>query len=405
VNTSLLRHQNPITLAFKSDETEKEFFEHHYERTVSQGRIGIFVGSLLYLLFGFFDRWSIPIEHHALAWAIRPTALIVPAIIYGLTYTRYFAKGTHLYLVSLGFAANLGFLCIFALIPINNLSLFYPSIALTTVATYFLIGTRFIYALSAECMILIVYNILFIVVHGISSPILLSTLLTQDFFLISANVIGGAAGYMQELQSRRLFIRETELKQERQKHLEKSLHDPLTGLPNRDLLHDRIQQALAQSHRGGFSHAVFFIDLDGFKAINDNLGHAVGDKVLKIVAAQLSITVRDTDTVARLGGDEFFVLCNNTGDEIQAKQQALRLLYAIENITNFEAAEKYSLSASIGICLLPYGGNTVDDIISCADKAMYNAKKTGGGKCVMASQQAESKQLSISLGNEALAQN
>jgi diguanylate cyclase len=390
LNKPLSRDQNLLTLAFKNDLREKQFFDHNFARTVSQGRIGLVVGSLLYLLFGFFDRWSIPPEHHWLAWVIRLTALVVPITIYAITYTRYFAKGTHLYLASLGFAANLGFLCIFALIPIDKLPLFYPSIALTTVATYFLIGTRFIYALSAECIVMVAYNILFISVHGLSSPHLLSILLTQDFFLLSANVIGGAAGYMQELQSRKLFIRETELLQERQKHLEKSLRDPLTGLPNRDLLHDRIHQALAQSHRGGLTHAVFFIDLDGFKAINDNLGHAVGDKVLKIVAAQLCIAVRDTDTVARLGGDEFFVLCHNITDETQAKQQALRLLDAIENIANYDGAERYRLSASIGICRLPYAGNTVDDIISRADKAMYKAKKAGGGKYAMATKQITS---------------
>jgi diguanylate cyclase len=390
LNKSSSRDQNPFTLAFKCDVREKQFFDHNYERTVTQGRIGLVLGSLLYLFFGFFDRWSIPAEHHFIAWVIRLVALVVPVTIYTITFTRHFAKGTHLYLASLGFAANLGFLCIFALIPIDRLSLFYPSIALTTVATYFLIGTRFVYALSAECIILVAYNILFVSVHGLSSPILVSTLLTQDFFLVAANVIGGAAGYMQELQSRKLFVREAELKQERQKHLEKSLHDPLTGLPNRDLLHDRILQALAQSHRGSFSHAVFFIDLDGFKAINDNLGHAIGDKVLKIVAAQLSVTIRETDTVARLGGDEFFVLCNNINDETQAKQQALRLLNAIENVSNYESAQRYRLSASIGICLLPYEGNTVDDIISRADKAMYKAKKTGGGRYATASKPAKS---------------
>jgi diguanylate cyclase len=389
LNKTLSREQNLITLAFRSNLRERQFFNHNYERTVSQGRIGLVLGSLLYLFFGFFDRWSIPSEHHFLAWVIRLTALIVPVTIYALTFTRHFARGTHIYLASLGFAANIGFLCIFALIPIDKLSLFYPSIALTTVATYFLIGTRFIYALSAEGIIFIAYNILFISVHSLSSPTLISTLLTQDFFLISANVIGGAAGYMQELQSRRLFIRETELKRERQQHLEKSLHDPLTGLPNRDLLRDRIQQALAHSHRGGFSHAVFFIDLDGFKTINDNLGHSVGDTVLKIVAAQLSITVRDTDTVARLGGDEFFVLCNNINDDTQAKQHALRLLNAIEGVSNYEASNNYRLSASIGICLLPYDGNTVDDIISRADKAMYKAKKAGGGKYAMASKHSK----------------
>jgi diguanylate cyclase len=363
-------------------------FSHTYDRTVTQGRIGLVVGTILYLLFGLFDRWSIPMEHHVFAWTIRMIALIVPVSIFILTFTSHFRKASHFYLASLGFAANIGFLFIFALIPIDKLALFYPSIALTTVATYFLVGTRFIYALSAELTIFLAYNMLFINLHGIATPMLLKTLLIQDFFLLSANVIGGAAGYMQELQNRNLFLRETELEHERLHHLNRSLHDPLTQLPNRDLLHDRIQQALAQSHRDNSTHAAFYIDLDGFKAINDHHGHEVGDKVLQTVAAQLSITARDTDTVARLGGDEFFVLCQSIGGTTEAKQQALRLLNAIEKISSMGTVTDHALSASIGICMLPYSGNTVTDIVKRADKAMYKAKKSGGQKYVLSSPRA-----------------
>jgi diguanylate cyclase len=385
LNATYSRNKKLFTLAFNDVRLEQAFFSHTYDRTVTQGRIGLVVGTILYLLFGLFDRWSIPMEHHVFAWTIRMIALIVPVSIFILTFTSHFRKASHFYLASLGFAANIGFLFIFALISIDKLALFYPSIALTTVATYFLVGTRFIYALSAELTIFLAYNMLFINLHGIATPMLLKTLLIQDFFLLSANVIGGAAGYMQELQNRNLFLRETELEHERLHHLNRSLHDPLTQLPNRDLLHDRIQQALAQSHRDNSTHAAFYIDLDGFKAINDHLGHEVGDKVLQTVAAQLSITARDTDTVARLGGDEFFVLCQGIGGTTEAKQQALRLLNAIEKISSIGTVTDHALSASIGICMLPYSGNTVTDIVKRADKAMYKAKKSGGQKYVLSS--------------------
>jgi diguanylate cyclase len=388
LNAIYSRNKKLFTLAFNDVRLEQAFFSHTYDRTVTQGRIGLVVGTILYLLFGLFDRWSIPMEHHVFAWTIRMIALIVPVSIFILTFTSHFRKASHFYLASLGFAANIGFLFIFALIPIDKLALFYPSIALTTVATYFLVGTRFIYALSAELTIFLAYNMLFINLHGIATPMLLKTLLIQDFFLLSANVIGGAAGYMQELQNRNLFLRETELEHERLHHLNRSLHDPLTQLPNRDLLHDRIQQALAQSHRDNSTHAAFYIDLDGFKAINDHHGHEVGDKVLQTVAAQLSITARDTDTVARLGGDEFFVLCQGIGGTTEAKQQALRLLNAIEKISSMGTVTDHALSASIGICMLPYSGNTVTDIVKRADKAMYKAKKSGGQKYVLSSPRA-----------------
>jgi diguanylate cyclase len=384
LNSTTSRKLNRFTLAFKNAEREAAFFAHTYERTLVQGRIGLMVGTLLYLAFGLFDRWSIPEQHHFQAWLIRVTALIVPIAIFCISFTPHFRKATYLYLASLGFTANIGFLLIFVFIPVDKLALFYPSIALTTVATYFLVGTRFVYALASEVTILLAYNVLFISIHGLATPSLVSSLLIQDFFLLSANVIGGAAGYMQEWQSRMLFLRETELEHERQQHLKKSLHDSLTGLPNRDLLHDRIQQTLALTHRDGSTHAAYFIDLDGFKAINDNLGHDIGDKVLQIVAAQLSISVRNTDTVARLGGDEFFVLCGGIASEFEAKERALRMLSAIEGIPKINAIATHHLSASIGICLLPYAGNTVNDVVSRADKAMYKAKKTGGSTYAMA---------------------
>jgi diguanylate cyclase len=385
LNSTDSRDYNLFTLAFKNASLEQAFFSHSYERTLVQGRIGLVVGTMLYLLFGLFDRWSIPAEHLSFAWTVRIIALSVPISIFALTFTSHFRKASHAYLASLGFAANIGFLFIFALIPIDKLALFYPSIALTTVATYFLVGTRFVYALAAELTIFAAFNLLFINLHGITSPTLITTLLIQDFFLLSANVIGGAAGYMQELQNRHLFLRETELEQERQHHLRRSLHDPLTKLPNRDLLCDRIQQALAQSHRDNSTHAAFFIDLDGFKAINDHQGHEVGDKVLQTVAAQLSINVRDTDTVARLGGDEFFVLCQSISGITEAKQQALRLLNAIEQISSMGTVTDRALCASVGICMLPYPGNTVTDILKRTDKAMYKAKKSGGKKYAMSS--------------------
>jgi diguanylate cyclase len=386
LNSVNSRKLNRFTLVFKNKGREAAFFSHTYKRTVVQGRIGLIVGSLLYLAFGIFDRWSIPEEHHVQAWTIRMVALLVPITIFSISFTEHFKKAAYLYLASLGFTANIGFLLIFIYIPIDNLALFYPSIALTTVATYFLVGTRFVYALASEFTVFVAYNLLFITLHGLGTPSLVNALLIQDFFLLSANIIGGAAGYMQEMQSRNLFLRETELEHERQQHLKKSLHDSLTGLPNRDLLYDRIQQTLALTHRDASTHAAFFIDLDGFKAINDNLGHAVGDKVLQMVGAQLSISVRETDTVARLGGDEFFVLCSGISNESDAKERALRMLEAIEDISKStaNALAKHRLSASIGICLIPYAGNTVSDIVMRADKAMYQAKKTGGGTYAIA---------------------
>jgi diguanylate cyclase len=370
---------HPVTLTFKDVGLEQLFISKAFARTLVQGRIGIVLGSCLYLLFGLLDRWSIPEAHLLKVWTIRCLALCVPLCIFALTFRPIFRKASHLMLATLGLAANAGFLLIFPLIPLEQLGLFYPSIALTTIAAYCLVGTRFIYALVAELAVLVLYNILFLNIHG---PIA-STLLTHDFFLLSANAIGGVAGYLQELQNRRLFLREQELEQERQKHLNRSLHDSLTGLPNRELLFDRLAQALSESTREQSMHACFFIDLDGFKKINDQHGHELGDRVLRAAAAQLSLAVRDADTVARLGGDEFIVLCKGMASRQAAQAQAKRLVEHIENC-HATGLARGAISASIGICLAPYAGVSVSDWIGRADKAMYQAKQAGRGNYVFA---------------------
>jgi diguanylate cyclase len=369
---------NPITLMFESRELENAFIAKSFPRTLVQGRIGLILGTLLYISFGLVDQWSIPQAHQFTVWVIRLSALSVPVIVFALTFTPLFRKASYVLLAALGLAANVGFLFMLPLIPMEQLGLFYPGIVLTTMAGYCLVGTRFVYALAVEVCVLIAYNIIFIINFGFVPAMLF----THDFFIVAANVIGGVAGYLQESQARNLFLRERELELERQKHLDRSLRDPLTGLANRELLQDRLQQALAESNRDGTAYASFFIDLDGFKKINDLQGHELGDKVLQAVAAQLSISVRDGDTVARLGGDEFFVVCRGIKSASQAQTQAQRLLLHIEN-SYVEGLAKDALSASIGVCVTPYVGMAVKDVIARADKAMYIAKKAGRGNCVV----------------------
>jgi len=151
--------------------------------------------------------------------------------------------------------------------------------------------------------------------------------------------------------------------------------DPLTGLPNRALLSDRMAMALAQARRSGGRVAVALIDLDGFKPINDTWGHAVGDRILIEVARRLKAALRDTDTVARLGGDEFVLVLS--GAEIQEYLQLLgRILGEIARPYRVDDAS-VSLSASIGITFHPDDAGDADTLIRHADQAMYLAKQAG----------------------------
>lgn len=154
-------------------------------------------------------------------------------------------------------------------------------------------------------------------------------------------------------------------------------HDPLTGLPNRRLLRDRLAQAHAQALRGGHALAVALVDLDGFKPINDSLGHAAGDQVLRTIAERLGHCLRGGDTVARLGGDEFVLVLVNLADTEEAGQVLDRVLHAVaQPITLGERA--LQVSASIGLTVFPDDDDAEPDtLVRHADAAMYRAKEAG----------------------------
>lgn len=153
-------------------------------------------------------------------------------------------------------------------------------------------------------------------------------------------------------------------------------HDFLTGLPNRSLLEDRIRQALARSARKKSRFAVMFIDLDKFKAINDTLGHNVGDMLLKEVGKRIQCCLRETDTVSRQGGDEFVLLLEDFGEETDVTHTARRLVELIGSSCNLNG-HVVNVTSSIGISLYPTDGVTVTDLLKHADAAMYHAKNQG----------------------------
>jgi diguanylate cyclase (GGDEF)-like protein/PAS domain S-box-containing protein len=158
-----------------------------------------------------------------------------------------------------------------------------------------------------------------------------------------------------------------------------ALYDPLTGLPNRALFSDRLRQALARRDRSTVT-AVYFVDLDRFKRINDSLGHAAGDEVLRQVAARLRTALRPEDTVARFGGDEFTILCESVGGVFEAVSVADRLQRPIADPIKAGGAE-LRLSASIGVALAEPGDEAGDErLMEDADAAMYRAKARGGAR-------------------------
>ena len=154
-------------------------------------------------------------------------------------------------------------------------------------------------------------------------------------------------------------------------------HDPLTSLPNRVLLDDRMSQAIVHAERAGEGFAVCVLDLDRFKLINDSLGHHAGDELLKHVARRLTSAVRSVDTAARLGGDEFVLIINQARVPADAEQVAHKVLEALQASVQIGDLEVHT-SASIGIAFYPGDGTTIDALYAHADAAMYCAKQRGG---------------------------
>lgn len=164
--------------------------------------------------------------------------------------------------------------------------------------------------------------------------------------------------------------------QEREKERKLAYHDLLTGLPNRQMFYERLNDALTQAYRQLGRVAVMFLDLDGFKAVNDKLGHDIGDMLLKEVANRLNLTVRKYDTVARLGGDEFTVILTNIKSAADVAVVAQKVIDVIA--PDYVFGDKIAkVTTSIGIALYPSDGSSAVEIIKHADMAMYRAKELG----------------------------
>jgi diguanylate cyclase (GGDEF)-like protein len=202
----------------------------------------------------------------------------------------------------------------------------------------------------------------------------------------------GAHDYLMKNNLRRLVsaveceLREASLRRERKvadaRLAYLAYHDALTQLPNRVLLDDRLQQGILAAARADEPLSLLMLDLDGFKAINDSLGHAAGDRVLQEVAGRLRSMLREVDTVARLGGDEFAIVLPRT-DRDGAGRTAEKILYGLERPLMLDG-RVLNLAGSIGIVSFPEHGADGADLIQRADAAMYAAKRAHTGWAVYA---------------------
>ena len=224
-----------------------------------------------------------------------------------------------------------------------------------------------------------------VVARAVTRPINAMSLAVQEFALNHRQTALPAIGRRDEIgvlarsftQMQEAIHQQLEALQEGREELaHMARHDVLTGLPNRRAFHDRLEHALSRAHRSGEHFALFFIDVDNFKSINDRLGHQGGDAVLKIVALRLVATTRKADAVARLGGDEFVVLLENPSHREDIVQIAEKLLDSVRTPILHRGME-LQVGFSIGISMYPDDGRTATELMARADRAMYEAKGAG----------------------------
>ncbi len=188
------------------------------------------------------------------------------------------------------------------------------------------------------------------------------------------NTIYGEHGSVQQRTG--MYSRITDQQMAEQALWDQANFDPLTGLPNRSMFHDRLEQEIKKAHRAGLPLALMFLDLDHFKDVNDTLGHEMGDMLLKETAQQLRHSVRDVDTVARLGGDEFTIILGSLDDCANVERVAYKILQNLAQPFQLGMETVY-ISASIGITMYPADATEISSLLKNADQAMYAAKNLG----------------------------
>ncbi len=212
--------------------------------------------------------------------------------------------------------------------------------------------------------------------HAIAEHIHFNALGNKQYIEVSSSPIQDTDGRIIRIIHISKDITERKLAEQRIEHL--ALYDSLTGLPNRMLFFDRLNQALALAKRNQHICALLYMDLDAFKAVNDNLGHEAGDQLLQEVSQRITSILRKSDTIARMGGDEFIGICCMITAPEDAGVIARKIIATISEQFDLKRG-RCSVSMSIGISIYPMDGDDAETLLNKADEAMYRIKKNGKG--------------------------
>jgi diguanylate cyclase (GGDEF)-like protein len=374
------------TPKFASPDLEREYQASLVNEKIRLARIVAILGGGLDLCFVILDLWAIPSALTAV-WCLRAGILATMIGYFASTrlrdFYRYYPVLTGFAFIVMGAAMNLMILLAEpgeAAIEEYFGGLLLVAIGLHTM-TYLHLGVSLALSLS----MLAVYAAVVALIHGHTSGHAGVVLASNLFVGVSAMIIGIVAQALRDRYARDNFLlrhslqRDVELKEEENRRASYLAdHDPLTGLCNRLHFEREIQTMLDDAARNGTEVALMFVDLDAFKPVNDRYGHAVGDRVLRVIAERLQSRLRGNDLCARFGGDEFLVAVeHHGGDHMAVRAAAARLADAIALDVEVRGAA-IRITASIGIAGYPDDGRDLDTLLKRADERMYEVKRRGG---------------------------
>jgi len=390
---------NPMTLCFADDTLERRYRRRQIETSHKLSRITIPLSCLLFASYGLIEISLL--DHYETYLLLRTSVLVGVLGLFLLSRLPRFRHHVNGILCLASLVAALGTLAMFHvgdghagehLVESHaagqhedehgDFPVYFVTLITVVFWTYTLLGLQFIYAMACGLLIWMGCTASCALMH-LGSDVLVEA--NEAFFMMAVNLLAGMSAYSRERQSRQLFLHECHITGERDDLRDHAMCDSLTGLLNRRALLTRLDQIL-DIQTPGTVQAALFIDLDGFKPVNDRHGHAIGDEVLRITGERLGNTLRGNDIVGRLGGDEFLVLISREGNGRKGPEQlAERLIDAISRPITLEVDGEpliIAVSASIGISLFPFSGATPETVIARADSAMYEAKQRGRGVVV-----------------------
>jgi diguanylate cyclase (GGDEF)-like protein len=385
--SSFLHYPIPLQL-------QSSYAEHLSGERIHSVREGCIVALLLFAAFGILDIWAIPSALSSV-WLIRGFIVLILLGLYWSTRFPFFLKRYVPLVISTYLLLGFSIEAMIFLAGMNDLARhhYYITLILVVMALYtwsFLslrltmtTGIILVASYIAEALLFQHLN------NAQEWPVLLSNL----FFLMGANIIGIYSNIKRNRYMHESFLLQQKLQAELERSEEEkrnshfhSEHDALTGLPNRKKLMRELKHTLDEAMISHNKVALLFIDLDGFKPINDEHGHATGDQVLTIIGQRLTRCVREEDIMARIGGDEFVVALTLDGKD-PYREESRRIAQSI--LTSFERNIRQPdihlpLSASIGIAFYPEHAKDAEELLAAADLQMYAAKRQGKGMISMA---------------------